>query len=461
MLVERARGPQSDSLPVGRRRFPPGPLLRDIEDLDEPAVRPEEVLRVPGARVVLYDEALLVHDFPELHERSLTARDPALAQAGEAERRGAVRRIHHDWLIRHAALISQTQAQASAVSTRIATGDTVSAYRPPRYGRALVTSIASTSAPPGEGPARGAAEGGTRASEGGAPSGAKRPASARGLLDLKGAGVAPGKKPHLGPYGSGLCSLYRVLSDTFYQWLLDEIFARAAPSLWTMPVYGVLDLGFDLLTSPPAPAALQIRRAHRRPRSAIELPKSGSTEEILKLEVELILRNYGLTSCTQATTIHVGRKNGRLRVHHAGMRVPLSPRHEERILTLTGVGLETLHFEGVNVQLAREVGLHPRSAQLLDFGQYSVRDTFHNPLASLVRDQQALLGRIVWPDSPHYVQPDPRVRLSRALHASTATSQWTADLARRFRAGQLSGEEVRAQLDERVTAATRRWGTLR
>lgn len=417
----------------GRGRFPDGPLLRGIADLDEPRVQREEVLRVTGARVVLYDEALLVHDFPELGARRLVLATPGLAQASEAAQRDAVRDIHHAWLIRHAALISKVQAEATTVSTPIATGETVTAYRPPRYGRALVGSVAKTGAGDGDPPAR-------------------------GLLDLKGAGVEPGKKPHLGPYGSGLCPLYRVLSDTFYQWLLDEIFARAAPSLWTTPVYGVLDLGFDLLLSPPAPAGLQIRRAHRRPRSAIELPKSGSAEEVIKLEVELLLRHYGLTSCTRGTSVEVRREKGQVRAYHAGVHIPLARPDQERIAALTGVGREPIRFDGVNVQLAREVTLHPRSAQLLDFGQYSVREAFEQPIASLVRDRQSMLGHVVWPDGPHFVQPDRRVKLPSALYSSTATSHWAADLARRFRAGELSGAGVRARLDERVSAATRAWG---
>ena len=433
-LPDEAVSPENPTAPAGRRRFPSGPLLRRIADLDEPEVKAEEVLCISGARVVFCDETLLVHDFPELAERQLVARDPALARLSVSARRQAVRRLRHDWLVWHAALISKSQAAATTVSTPIATHTTVTAYRPPRYGRALVTSLEHTN---------------TRG---------ERPA--RGLLDLKGAGVAPGKTPHLGAYGSGLSSLYRILSDTFYQWLLDEIFARAAPSLWTVPVYGVLDLGFDLLTSPPTPVGLQIRRAHRRPRSAIELPRTGSKEEVLKLEVELLLRHYGLTSCTQGTSITVGPHRGRLQAHHGPVEIPLSPQEEANLRALTGIERETVHFDGVNVQLTREVELSPPAAQLLDFGQYSVRDAFEQPLASLVRDRRALLGRIVWPDSPHYVQPDPRVRLPRERYACTATTRWATDLARRLRAGEIAGDDVATEIDERVRGATRAWGPL-
>jgi hypothetical protein len=59
-----------------------------------------------------------------------------------------------------------------------------------------------------------------------------------------------------------------------FQSLIDEIFRRAAPWFWTVPVYGVVDLGFDARTrdGERVPAGLLVRRAHRRPPGAMDLP---------------------------------------------------------------------------------------------------------------------------------------------------------------------------------------------
>lgn len=425
---------------VYQPRFGGGPILRDIDDLDEPEVEPEQVHRLEGARVVFFDHALLAHDFPELETRRIVAREPALARASAAARARGVKQAVEDWLLRNAALMSRSQLTGveRRVTTPIrTTGAMVRAHRPPRYGRALVSAIADTETEPHR----------ERWYRG-------RP---RGLLDLKGAGVAPGKTPGLDAYTSGLSSLYRILSDLFYQWLFDELARRAAPYLWSVPSYAVLDLGFEILSAAPAPAGMQVRRAHRRPRSAVELPAVGSPEEQLKFEIEALIRHYGLTSCTYGTSIHVHERKGRLGVDTGPLPVELDARREQKLRALMRGHEAPLRFDGLNVQLTRESSLSPRHAQLVDFGHYSVRDTFESPLVGLVRDRFLRMGSVVWPSSPHFVRPDPRVAIPRALYSSSVTKPWAFDLARRFRSGEITGDEVRTSIEARVRSATAGW----
>ncbi len=426
--------------PAYQPRFPPGPLLREIADLDEPQVEAEPVHRLAGARVVFFDHALLAHDFPELESRRIIARDPALARASKAKQAQGVRRVVEEWLLRNAALMSRSQL--SGVARRVTspihtTGETVTAHRPPRYGRALVSAISDTETPPYR----------DRWYRG-------RP---RGVLDLKGAGVAPGKKPGLDAYTSGLSSLYRILSDLFYQWLFDEIARRAAPHLWSVPSYAVLDLGFEILSAAPAPAGMQVRRAHRRPRAAVELPAVGSKEELLKFEVEALIRHYGLTSCTYGTSVHVSERAGRLAVELGPLPVELDAHREGKLRARMRGRAAPLRFDGVNVQLTRESSLSPRHAQLVDFGHYSVRDAFDSPLTGLARDRFLRMGTVVWPSDPHFVQPDPRVAIPQAQYSSSVTKPWAFDLALRFRAGEITGDEVRESIEARVRSATAAW----
>src|SRR4051812_49116773 len=60
-----------DSCEGTRLRFPPGPLLRRIDELDDPGVVAERVQHVTTARVCLVNYEIIQHDFPFLAEESL------------------------------------------------------------------------------------------------------------------------------------------------------------------------------------------------------------------------------------------------------------------------------------------------------------------------------------------------------------------------------------------------------
>jgi len=128
------------------RRFPPGPLLRTAGELEDDGLRPDRTLRVASARVVFVDHVLVQHDFPALSDAAL----------GEVPARCDEVRAH--WLLEHAGVVSAAQTRQNLVNTPIETiGEERPAWRPMRYGRALVV-------------------------DAGPPA---------GLLDLKGVGLAP------------------------------------------------------------------------------------------------------------------------------------------------------------------------------------------------------------------------------------------------------------------------------
>ncbi|HYO14902.1 MAG TPA: hypothetical protein VE685_17050 [Thermoanaerobaculia bacterium] len=428
--------------------FPPGPLLRTVDELDDPGLRQETVLRLPTARVVFADYALLRHDFPHLRE----------ADAALIDR----------WLLRHAAFISTAQAAQSRVNTPIETGEerTV-AYRPTRYGRAVVVS--------------------TRESHGLLPADPALPWEAEPdrLLDLKGTGVAPGVVPRHDPGGhfDGLISLQRVLIEVLFQEVIEAAFRHSGSGFSTVPAYAVLDLGFEIVWEDGRtfPAGMQVRRAHRRPPNNEEVPPPGTPEERLKMEVELLLRRYGITSCTEALSVEMidGEEGTALTFARRNL-----PRWSEEAFRAVreGFGIPRggrIRFEGVNVQLTREVGLDPLRAQLVDFGHFSRRDRFDSPVVTFVDGPVAFplgWGRILWPHEAGFVQPDPALLLPdehwgrpvrpdeaetiRQAPPGIAHSRAclaVAGLVPRYRAGELSGEEVRAGIGEVAATATARW----
>jgi hypothetical protein len=431
-----------------RTGFPPGPLLRSMDELDDSGLRPETVLRVPTARVVFADYELLRHDVPHLRE----------AEEALVDR----------WLLRHAAFISTAQAAQSRVNTPIETAEeSTVACRPRRYGRALVVS--------------------TRENHGRLPADPALPGPGETdlLLDLKGTGVAPGVVPRHDPGGhfDGLISLQRVLTEILFQEVIEAAFRHAGSGFSTVPTYAVLDLGFEVVWEDGRtfPAGMQVRRAHRRPPKNEEVPPPGTPEEQLKMEIELLLRRYGITSCTAALSVEmVDRDEG---TDLLFTRRPLPSWSQEAFQALRArFGIPRggrIRFEGVNVQLTREVGLDPSRAQVVDFGHFSRRDRFDSPVVTFVDGPVTFplsWGRVLWPHEAGFVQPDPAlllpdehwgppvrpdeeeaVRQAPPGLAHSRACLAVAGLVPRYRAGELTGKEVRAGISEVVAAATARW----
>jgi len=405
------------------------------------------VLRLSRARVVTANYAVIQHDFPELRDDSLLGLRPGLTRLHGPDRAAAIHQLIDTWLLANAGIISERQAAQTQVNTPIEhTGETVTAYRPPLYGRALVVPTAAPIA-------------GTQV-------------KVRGLLDLKGTGVAPDQSPAQRHHSNGLMTLGDALKDLVFQWLIDEIFQHAAPHFWTVPVYAVLDLGFDAIfrNGEHRPAGMQIRRAHARPPHG-DLPMPGSPEEQVRLEIEMLLRSYGISSCGASTAIRVEGREGHLEVFQGPDRLSgLTDEQRSRLRKLTRFKSKPLYFEGINIQLARGVRLNPSRAQVVDFGHYAARADFRHPVVNLVRGRLLNWGGALWPNDPLFIQPDPRLVLPDSMHAygpdgPSIRRPMSEEmlfarphaLARQFRENLIPREALESQLAELITLATRGW----
>jgi len=370
----------------------------------------DSVRRVRTARIVFANHDLLTADLPQLTDTA----------AGER------------WLLDQAGIMSVAQLESSVANTPIdATGSTRQAWRPPLYGRAVVVEAQAPEAPG---------------------------LASTLLLDIKGAGVAPGCRPSLAHHASGLCSLQEALREALFERMIASIFARAAPDLWTLPIYAVIDLGFDLLTrrGETMPAGLIVRRGHRRDTDFI-LPFRGSPDERLRLEIELLLRSYGLTSSNAATRYRIERgADDRIRIAYADAAfADLAPPLVQVIQKMLGVRGAMLCSK-LNIQLVYEPAASIR-AQLVDFGHYEVRRGFEQPLVSGVCNAPHLWGAAIAPDDPHFVQPHPALfkpfeqwaredeagilGAARAIDTDPA-SRWAERMVVGFRAGTISGDHI-------------------
>jgi len=394
--------------------FPAGPVLRRMAELAPDGLAEEAAVQVAGARAALLDPALLQHDFPFLRD-------------GEA---GLAR-----FLAASAGFVSRRQARQRTVSSPVATtGVEIAAHRPPDYGRALVLPVFDVLD-------RG------------------RPA---GLLDVKAAGVAPDRRPSLAPHASGLMFLGEALREAVYTRLVDAALRHAGLRCRALPVYGVVDLGFDayLPNGRSLPAGLLVRRAHRRPACRGGLKHPDSPLVPMELGIELALRRYGLTSAGPMTHVEIRetaspRSRRDISVAWSGTPVRLRPADRRALVESLGFEGGTLRLEGTNVQLTREAetyrGRAPRP-QILDLGAWRARARFEHPAASLVALRLLRLGEIVRPGDPRYVQPDPRLALPQGFLDDECFA-----LARRFRAREISAPALARRLETAIERATAVW----
>ncbi len=424
-------------------RFPKGPLLRDIRELHDPMVKQETGRRLANARVVFADHELLQADFPELAQATLLHEFPELkALEGDAQTK-AIHEHIEAWLVHNAAIVSNQQLEPNSVNTAIpATRERVKVFRPPRYGRALLVPL---------------------------PGG--------GLLDIKGAGIGVGGKPSTQVHRSGLMFLGEAIGDLAFQQIIDRIFRHCGARYWTLPTYAVLALGFDMFTGDrkSMPAGMQVRRAHRRPPFGGDLPIRGTLEQRAKFEIEMILRHFGLTSCNSSTEITRIVDGDQVRYAYGGVPVDVfGP--DELAAIHPHVGDQYSRFEGVNVQLIRDLGRDPLSAQVVDFGHFELRQRFELPVVSLVADRVMRWGGVLAPGDPHYVQPNPDLALAWAQWGGwtrssandveplpgtirhTQVDRLAFELAAKFVAGELDSATLWAHLDAVLDQASARWG---
>jgi hypothetical protein len=404
---------------IRRSRFPPGPVFRDFAELRITAAQPEDVLPIDGARVAVAEYDVLHHDFPALRTGNLVRRHPELASLPAEARRRAVRRLIDQWVVANAAVVSTAQARQSIANSPIAvTTSARKAYRPPHYGRAVIVQT-----------------------------------DADGLLDVKGVGVAPGCLPRCDSYANGLEYLGVAIADLMLKRLCDEIFRAAASAFWTVPVYAVLDLGFDVVDGMfgTAPAGMHVRRAHRRPAAGMSVPHAGSIEERVKVEMEMLLRNYGITTTNSWNSIEAGYGESGFSV-----RVNRKPADGLNVFELELLRhlLGTREYcclQRINVQLADAVQTSPLSGQLVDFGHINVKSSFDHPVWSAVQDRPLCLGGVLWPDSEVFIQPDPRLALDVRTWGRDAINEFGFDLGMRFRRGELPADEVGQRMHQRLS----------
>jgi hypothetical protein len=383
--------------------------LRSIDELDEPLVKREACRTLANARVVWANYDVIQRDFADV---DFTA---TLPRGGHRPERGALYPTERPdidaWLLSYAAIMSEAQLRFLEHKDKIpVVGPSRVAYRPPRYGRALVVQLGDSW--PDDVYLR--------------PE--QRP---RGLLDVKGCGVALERPPSLELHRTGLLGLPIAFGELATQGIVERIFDYLKVDVSGVPIYAILDLGFWAKTDRGGsmPAGAIIRRPHRRPVGNIERPNYGTSDHRIKLGIEFMLRPFGMTSCAPVMRFRIWREGGDLRSQFRGGIDKIPPAALERFLMRMSLKAP-VDFDLVNVQLARGATLEPFAADLVDFGQYDfVNRAFERPLACYVENRPLKWGGFIDCHSQHWIQPNPEISIDETLVGYVETPPWVFEWA--------------------------------
>jgi hypothetical protein len=436
----------ASSLLIGARRSQRSrSVLRSIGDLDENLIVGEACRTLANSRVVWANYDLIERDFSHV-DFSVYAPSERRATRGERPDIDA-------WLLKHAAIISEAQLQSNNANEDVpVVGPSRVAYRPPRYGRALVVQLSDTW------PDAGHKE------------------RVQGLLDIKGCGVAFGRVPQRAFHQNGLLPFPEAFRELILQAIIERIFDHLRIDVRGIGIYAILELGFRKKVEGGTfiPAGAIIRRAHQRAHGNIERPNFGSEDYRVKLLLELLLRRFGITSCNPIGRLRIWRENGQLCASVGGVSDTIRPAVLERFLRSIGADAPT-EFDIANVQLSRGASLAPLSADLVDFGHYYVGESaFVAPLATLVRNRPLNWGGFIDEKTDAWVQPDPAVALDFGLMGTiptppgiyewlgmtpppytTGLSVFVTEIARDVNANLLAGRDLDARLRGYVDSATK------
>lgn len=210
--------------------------VRKISDVHAKS-KSENVVRLKRAKIAIVDYDLIRKDFPDLVKLSNPQID--------------------DWLLNQVAFISKPQSDQTVVNTAIdvVENNTREAYRPPRYGRALVYET-------------------------------EFQGKQLGLIDVKGTGAL---RPAQLDHRNGLMSLGESLREFSYEKMVSSIFDHAGVTTKTVGSYAVIDAGFDVVHADGSRSAagLYLRQAHHR--MAQDFIPLNEIEPI-----ESLFENYGV-----------------------------------------------------------------------------------------------------------------------------------------------------------------------
>jgi len=202
--------------------FDKGKVFQDFQQINKRKAKKEKVQQIMDAKVIYANYPLLMHDFPQLSEAAFLKRLPYLNKLSTIDRRTEIQALIDRWILKHGAYVSTAQAAQTKVNSTIPVGTLqTAAYRPTNYGRALVFSIEETNKILGVDPTLGEC------------------LTDKGLIDVKGVGVAPDVVPKIGIHDNGLIGLSDCFEALIMEQIIHRIFRQQGVLHQTLPFYAI------------------------------------------------------------------------------------------------------------------------------------------------------------------------------------------------------------------------------
>jgi hypothetical protein len=353
----------------------------------------QEIFQTVGAMGCLTSCDIVSEPFNELEGTTLLYADLTALRADVDEVRAGMQlpdKTLTDWLLAAGSVLSDPNSTTCTTNSeprrsgRVKTG-----YRPPRYGRAAIFTVRFTGQ------------------------------DLTLVADVKGCGVAAPQRPQRVQRGSGTLLLHEAIQELINARLLDILFLRAGMDVRCLPVYGLVDLGLTgwcSYFSEPMPCVAMVRRGHLRDDGNLEMPASDSVEELVKHQIELTLRRFGVSSAPRSCAIDFICNEGELQMFKNGMRID-GVTHELIAQHLQVIGLDApCNVRVNNVQLTKGCVADPIQATLVDFGHYTAEpDYVGHHLLTLVHDRPFNWGSFVRDRDSGWVRPDPDLMVDQTL----------------------------------------------
>ena len=121
---------------------------------------------------------------------------------------------------------------------------------------------------------------------------------------MKGTGVAPDSWPICGDHTNGVLFLREAIEELIIQRLVEAVMSFLGLDVRGVALCALILTGFGARHEPGGtlvPCALLVRTAHRRP--SFQPPPSGSEEQRAVLQIELLLRCFGMSTCDKGNPV--------------------------------------------------------------------------------------------------------------------------------------------------------------
>jgi len=349
-----------EHIPNSACRFP----LDSLSSMNQ-----EKFVVLKKARVVLADYHEILNSFPNLRERF-----------GKSPDCRGVCELLDDWVIQNAGVMSSAQCSENHLNTPVPrVASTVIGYRSSRMGRSCILPVEEDEL--------------------------KNDGMVY-AVDVKGCGIREGATDFTCEHRNGLLDLDKALEDYLKERLVARVLRHASTNFGVVKTLAIIDCGFLIVDGlgERGPAALCVRQAALRPLRS-DLPSYGSVEQSFSIEVELVLRSYGITTCDSKIRIEKDNDSSKILVDGQEIYSHYPKQLIDTFVQSQGVQIP-FTADRINVQATALECPTREYFRLIDFGHYAFRKEFVDPIISLVNDRPFAWGGMLGTDSPQFCQPN-------------------------------------------------------